>query len=98
MMNFYDRQGRPISVQEWAAKLEDAQYRVLAVTRVQDLTISTIWVGMGFDEIKACIFETAVIEHDGQSRQWERYQTEGDARRGHDRIVMRCRKLREDKP
>jgi hypothetical protein len=93
MPEFFDRQGQPLEVLEWAKKYEDISYQSVAVD-VDDLDsphimVSTIWEGMNrplslFPETTARgIFETAVLV-DGVIQDRWRWDTEEQALEGHD--------------
>lgn len=92
---FFDRQGQPVEVLDWARKFEELDYRFVADQQVRGWRVVTIWVGIdsGTGFIMGgppAIFETAVFpagdgdaDYDGQVR----YATEEAARAGHDQVV-----------
>ena len=89
---YYNRQGEPIGLHEWADLMEDAEYRLVANTEVGPYRISTVWLGLDHSWSSIVggpgvpiIFETMVFGGGGEIQQ--RYDTEAQARRGHDAIV-----------
>ena len=91
---WYDRHGRPITMEQWSQLYR--QERHLGLTRLDDIEVSTVWIGLDH-RIGAgppLIFETMVFggPDDGQL---ERYPTEGEAREGHRRWVGRQRLWQE---
>jgi hypothetical protein len=74
---YYDRQGKPMTVQQWAEKFEDAHYRHVARNVIGPdepldpaplITVMTFWLGLNHNwrSDEPLIFETIVIggEHD----------------------------------
>ena len=44
---YFDRNGKPMQLMEWAAKLEDMDYKVIRRTDLPDgKWISTVWLGL----------------------------------------------------
>ena len=97
MIGFYDRSGRPISMEEWQRLLHDDAYRQVAVDELHGCTISTIWTGAdlsaAFGGWAPRIFETAVLWRDGDVLEQERYATEAEALAGHELTVVATRAL-----
>lgn len=96
---FYNRQGEPLTVEEWGLLHEvgdEMDYRRVAEDHIivgdEPLWVSTVWVGLdmgvGFlDGGPPLIFETMVFGHgDRDGLQW-RWPTEEAALAGHDRVV-----------
>lgn len=94
----YDRQGKPMTMQEWAFKFGDVDYKCVAQHWVRGWMVSTVWLGLdhGFGYTGApLIFETMVFppgDEAGGRSTWadeygERYSTEAEARAGHDRAL-----------
>lgn len=85
---YYDRQGNPISYEQWGELYADLGYKRIARREEGDILVSTVWLGMdhGFGVGNPLIFETMVFggDHDGDC---ERYTTEATALEGHARIV-----------
>ena len=98
---YYDRQGKPMTLQQWAEKFEDAHYRHVAREVIGPdepldpaplITVMTFWLGLNHDwrSDEPLIFETLVIggEHDATGI-W--YTAETQAREGHRRAVEELR-------
>jgi len=88
MTDKYDRQGNSMDLMEWAAKMEDVEYKRVAQDVVGDTTVSTVWLGLNhnFGPGKPLIFETMVFG--GEHSDWQDwYSTEAEAIAGHRRVV-----------
>lgn len=108
MSEFYDRQGRRMEMLDWAARLEDREYSVVAHHWVRGWMVSTVWLGLdhGFGHSAApLIFETMIFppgDEAGGHSVWsdeycDRYPTEEAAHAGHDRALSWLReKLGDD--
>lgn len=96
---FFDRDGNPIEVLDWAAKFEDPEYRLIAVDQDDPGTamVSTIWQGTDLarnymDDIPPMIFESALLLPDPDNpehaniTQSHYSATEEEARRAHQRL------------
>lgn len=91
----FDRQGRPISFEEWGPKFEDKEYRVVDHTLFTDGSyVSTIWLGLDHGAGGALlIFETMAFGapngSDGPQDEEEcsRSGTEEKARESHRQAV-----------
>jgi hypothetical protein len=46
-VSYLDREGRPISLLQWAVLWDDPAYRYVRTTRVGAVTIRTVWEGLG---------------------------------------------------
>jgi hypothetical protein len=88
---YYDRQGRPISFEQWADLFNDPDYQRVACTILEDgIIVSTVWMGLdhGFGREGHLIFETMVFPKDAsEDRLCHRYTTEAAAIADHDQIV-----------
>jgi hypothetical protein len=90
---YYDRQGKRLTTEEWARRMETLEYKRVAMDTVGTKRISTVWLGLNhnyFDNGLPLIFETMVFE--GES--WEdeecvRYSTEAEAIEGHRQMVAK---------
>jgi hypothetical protein len=89
MSDWYDREGRPISMDRWALKLSFDKH--VAKTQVGQALLSTVWLGLDhrFQELDPgppLIFETMVFGGplDQLTR---RYSTLEEAQKGHAEIV-----------
>ena len=86
MADYYDRDGNPMKLMDWAAKFEDLDYKRVAFTEVGDLEVSTVWLGLdhgGGDS--RLIFESIVLG--APEERIVRYPTLEDAERGHADLV-----------
>ena len=94
---YYDRQGKPMTMQQWAQRFEDEDYRHIARDVIGPdepldpaplITVSTFWLGLNHDwrSDEPLIYETIIVggEHDEIGM---RYATEKQAREGHRRAV-----------
>jgi uncharacterized protein (DUF1684 family) len=64
VIDYYDRQGRPMTTEQWCERLADESYKRIAETTLFDGTwISTVWLGLdhGFGDGPPLIFETMVF-------------------------------------
>ncbi|HMF62078.1 MAG TPA: hypothetical protein VK595_16980 [Vicinamibacterales bacterium] len=84
-MSLYDRDGEPIGLLEWVRRMEDLAYRHVGKTVVDDVEISTVWIGS-----PPAIFETVVFGGE-LNLTAERYPTLEAAEAGHERWVARVR-------
>lgn len=85
---FYDRQGKPIPVEEWALKLADRQYTRIGENYIGPYRVSTVWLGLNhnfFGSGPALIFETIIFPM--ETGVMHRYPTEAAALDGHDQAV-----------
>lgn len=96
---YYDRQGNPMTLDEWIAAVEtrDTTTRRVAEDEVGDVWVSTVWLGLNHNtrcDGPPLIFETMVFggEHDQEA--W-RYSTEVEAQAGHVAIVESLRAAAE---
>lgn len=77
MDRIFDRQGRPITTEEWSRLGKDRSYKVLKQTTVGVHWISTVWLGLdhGFGRHdKPVIFETMVFDQGPEGEAGEVYQ------------------------
>src|SRR5262249_51135070 len=87
---YYDRQGTPIPLMEWARLFEDDDYKMLARTDLDDaITVSTIWLGIDHGSLGRVplIFETMVFGPTWCDLDCWRYATEAQALEGHTAAV-----------
>lgn len=92
MSEYYDRQGNPMTLMEWAALYENADIKSVKRDVLEDgKVVSTIWKGLDhrFGEGAPLIFETMVFpsEEDFGELDGERYSTEDEAIVGHIAMV-----------
>ena len=95
MGDYYDKEGHPLELMEWAALLErrDPDYKRIDLTILTDgAEISTVWLGLNhrFSEGPPLIFETMVFsqgkDNDGDT---DRYSTLAEAQAGHLAMVAK---------
>lgn len=98
MSGYYDRQGNPMTLGQWAAsfKTRQADKRVAETTLPDGKWISTVWLGLdhSFGSGPPLIFETMVFpsQDDMGDLDCERYSTEAEAVAGHARMVEKWSK------
>lgn len=94
MPDYYDKDGSPLAMLEWAKKFEDKVYSRVAETTLPNGTwISTVWMGRNhsYDGGPPLIFETMVFpsKDDIGDMDMDRYSTLEDAMAGHIQMVKR---------
>lgn len=100
----FDREGRPVSVEEFSRLKRDPDYVRIGGTTVGRWWVSTVWLGVNHrldGTLPPLLFETMIFpsnpsvpaDWDGEG-QW-RYHTEEQARAGHDQVVRMVRLLEE---
>ena len=88
MFDWYDRRGRPISIERVGElRSSDPQYYRVALSQVGDYEVSTVWLGMDHRHDttttqRPLIFETMIF-YNGEAVDMERYSTVWQARWGH---------------
>lgn len=98
---YYDRQGKPMTMQQWAEKFEDEDYTHVARDVIGPdepldpaplVTVSTFWLGLNYSwrSDEPLIYETVIIGG-GHDATGMRYTTEEQAREGHRRAVDELR-------
>lgn len=90
-MTYYDRQGVAISRDEWARDFDNDKVKIVKQTRVDDVLVSTVWLGLDHrfsGEGPPLIFETMIFGGDHDGEQW-RYATLQQAKDGHARALRR---------
>jgi hypothetical protein len=98
---YYDRQGQPMTVHQWAQKVEDANYTLIARDVIGPdepldpaplITVSTFWWGVNpnWRDDEPLIYETLIMGG-GYDATGMRYATEERAREGHRRVVDELR-------
>jgi hypothetical protein len=99
-MNYYDRNGEQMTVEQWATAFEDTKYRILGSYFVGNLWVSTIWLGIDHDYLNMfrdppmppLIFESMIFTVPEGDDHWSylemrRYRTEREAMVGHTDLV-----------
>lgn len=103
MLNFYDMNGRKISLYEWSKLYEGERKRVAETKLICGITVSTILLGLDHNSYtqldgklhKPIIFESMVFHHyfEGfRDLECKRYHTKLEALRGHELLVREWRK------
>lgn len=93
-MIYFDREGRPVALEEWARLARDADYRFVGFDQSHRFRISTVWTGEDRSDGRCAgpplIFETTVYEGRGDAEVTvELYATMTDALDGHQQLTMR---------
>lgn len=89
-MDAFDRQGKPISLEEWGELHRNPTYKILQQDDLPGVgMLSTVWLGLdhGWGESAPIIFETMSFPTDAPNAIQERYSTEAEAREGHARLL-----------
>jgi hypothetical protein len=101
MIEYYDRQGNPLTMEEWVELLDrrDPDYERVAETTVGRLWVSTVWLGLDHnwsppgEHHIPLIFETMIFPRWNRSDLYlDRYATEAQALAGHEVAVAWARK------
>lgn len=93
MIDYYDRDGNPLTLEEWA-DLFQPDYQIVAKTLTEAGEVSTVWIGINhqWGPGPPLVFETMVFEEPGDpssDNEMRRYSTEEEALRGHLEVVER---------
>lgn len=91
---FFDRAGNPIDHAEWFRLLETPDYGVVENTRLRDVEVSTVWLGLAHNhggDGPPLIFQTVIFGL-GEDEPTFRYATEAEARAGHEKAVEAVRR------
>lgn len=95
-IQYFDRNGKRMSMMEWAKAYENANYRVLGQHNVGNLLVSTVWLGLDHryldDDGPPIIFESMIFSVPEGDDRWtslemRRYSTEHEAMIGHTDLV-----------
>lgn len=91
MSDYYDRQGNPLEMMDWATRLT-IDKRVAETTLPNGRWVSTVWLGLDHSFAPGgppLIFETMVFPSKGDMGELDcdRYSTEAEALAGHARMV-----------
>ena len=99
---YYDKEGKPITLLEWAELGDDTDYKRIASTMVAErYWVSTIWLGVDHNFglwAPPLLFETCVFDNGApievleghetvESLVIDRYTTEEQAKAGHEGVV-----------
>jgi hypothetical protein len=108
-MDYYDREGMPMAMMDWARTFEDMSYRRVKVSVVNNLVVvSTVWLGLNhrwgpgppliFETMTFPVDKAKVSSFSEMPELFGRYSSEGMAEAGHDAIVERLVTLLEGAP
>jgi len=95
---FFDHDGQPMSIDEWAHAYEDYASRVLARTQVGEAMVITVWLGFDedYDNDGAPLIFGSIIKLDGKYSDAIRTSTQEQANAAHVELVERVqRRMRE---
>ena len=92
MGNYYDFDGNQITVLEWGNLFEKMDDRIVAVSKVGDCDVSTVWIGMDHrfdpnDGGEPLIYETIIFGLGEDDEYLVRYSTREEAILGHIKAV-----------
>lgn len=93
MGDYFDKDGNPIDLYEWARKHEDFEYRSVANNENSRWRVSTVWLGLDHnfhDDGPPLIFESMVFPanpNDWSDQDCRRYSTFAEAEAGHAELV-----------
>jgi hypothetical protein len=104
LSDYYDRDGRRLTLTQWAELHSNGDYVRVAFTTVGQYDVSTVWLGLdhGWNTHRGdalpIIFETMVFDgdEDNYDRACVRYSTEAEARKGHEEMVTLIRATTEE--
>lgn len=97
-VRYYDRDGTPMSMADWALKFENWEYKRVGRYKNAFVIVSTVWLGLDhrFGPGKPLIFESMAFlrgpgEDLGDELDQKRYSTIEEARIGHEKMVKKYR-------
>lgn len=85
-VNYFNKQGEPISLMEWSDLFEDSEYKMIEQSKIKGYLISTMWTGVNsaiFKEQPILIFETMIFSKNRTVDYQKRYSTLEEAKDGH---------------
>jgi hypothetical protein len=92
---YYDKEGKLISMMEWAKLQNDKDYSIIEQEYVGIYWVSTVYLGLDhnfYGGRQPLIFETMVFRGRESDFDMERYSTESQAVEGHRRMVNKWAK------
>lgn len=108
MLPYYARNGDELTLEQWAALMEDDAYKIVVQENVGPYWVSTIWLGLDYNLFDGppLIFETMVFFQGKQEPAIEwggmdcyRWPTEDAAKAGHEEVCTLVRAtMQEDLP
>lgn len=98
-MDFIDKDGNKITIEQWGALFDDPAYRLLAEDETALGTVKTMWHGYHNEMTGHSLFGTALIDLK-RGNIWEvaTYQNQADALDGHARLVADLSSLKPGGP
>lgn len=86
-MRYFDRDGQPISLGQYEALFTDDDYRRVALSHIDDVEVSTVWLGLdhSLGGRVPMIFETMIFGGPNDTECW-RWSTKEQALAGHDQV------------
>jgi len=93
MIDYYDKNGTPMSLMEWCKVFEDKDYKRIALYQGIFVDVSTVWLGLdhNFGGGLPIIFETMVFTKRFKEVDCRRYHTIEEAKQGHIKMVKQYR-------
>lgn len=96
MSDFYDRQGKPITLFQFGELHKDTDYLRVGHDQIGDFEVSTAWLGANHNfsqkTTPPLIFETMIFRDSGGPNDFdnyqERYETEAKAIAGHQKAIQ----------
>ena len=82
---YRNREGEPITQEEWARLFEIDSYKIVMRTEMGDIKVSTVWLGLIHPN--DMFFETMIFGGEYDQQMW-RYRSEEGAQYGHVRILQ----------
>lgn len=94
MLEWYNKEGKIIPIEEAVKLLEDKEYKIIKQeTLPNGKWVSTVWLGLdhSFEEGEPLIFETVCFESKGNYSEidMDRYSTLEEAIKGHEEMVKK---------
>jgi hypothetical protein len=90
-VSYYDKDGSPITLDQWSAKYRDAYNRIALTEIPGKCKVSTVWLGLdhSHDGSTPLIFETMVfpLGDSFTEEDCDRYSTLAEAEAGHAAMV-----------
>jgi hypothetical protein len=93
MINYYNKQGKEISMEEWGELHSDKKYVQVKLDKLPNgKLVSTVWLGLNhsFKEGGILIFETLIFSEGDDNCDMQRYATEEEAIQGHKEMVEKA--------
>jgi hypothetical protein len=103
-LHYFDRQGKPITLHEWAALWEDFDYRLVKKTHVGGREVVTVWEGFDpyrttYEDGPPRIFNVEDVRtHDGLIIEEALFASEAEALDAHHELVRKIGEAQELPP